>query len=107
MLIYNDAYREVAGHKHPHIFAEHGSVSWAELWDSIGPAVEKVFSGAAVGKSDDLLFLGRMTEARLPEETYQSWNWVPFREGPGKPVAGFINGTIGKRYPFSSARLGI
>lgn len=117
VLIYNDAYKELVAHKHPHIFAEHGSVSWAELWDAIGPAVDKVFSGTAVWKMDDLLFLARMTEACLPEETYQSWNWVnatlcytilmylicrfplhkvPFREGPGKGVAGFINGTIGE-----------
>lgn len=95
VLLYNDAYKELVAHKHPHIFAESGSVCWAELWDSIGPAIEKVFTGAATWKTDDLLFLARMTEARLPEETYQSWNIVPFREGPDKPVAGLINGTIG------------
>ncbi|THH05145.1 hypothetical protein EW145_g5011 [Phellinidium pouzarii] len=92
VLLYNDAFKETSGYKHPAIFAEHGSVAWAEIWESIGPAVAKVFSGEAVAKRDDLLFINRMTDARLPEETYHSWNWVPIEEDG--VVKGFINGTF-------------
>ncbi|KAH8117651.1 hypothetical protein DFH11DRAFT_1724631 [Phellopilus nigrolimitatus] len=92
VLLYNDAYKEMADHKHPHIFAKHGSVSWAELWESIGPLVTKVFHGEAVAKRDDLLFINRMTETKLPEETYHSWSWVPIEEDG--IVKGFVNSTF-------------
>ena len=52
VLIYNDAYREMAGTKHPQIFAQRGSVSWGELWESIGPLVKKVFAGEPVYRRD-------------------------------------------------------
>ena len=52
MLLYNDAYKEIAGSKHPHIFAERSSVSWGELWESIGPLAHKAISGEAVAKEN-------------------------------------------------------
>lgn len=52
VLLYNDAYKEMAGSKHPQIFGERGSVSWGELWDSIGPLAKQVFSGQTIAKHD-------------------------------------------------------
>ncbi|KAL5533412.1 hypothetical protein ACEPAF_5188 [Sanghuangporus sanghuang] len=92
VLLYNDAYKDMLAHKHPSSFAQHGSLSWAEIWDSIGPRVRSVFTGQAVAERDDLLFIERMTEAKLPEETYHSWFWVPVTEDG--VVKGFLNGTF-------------
>ncbi|KAL5490593.1 hypothetical protein ACEPAI_5427 [Sanghuangporus weigelae] len=92
VLLYNDAYKDMIAHKHPSSFAQHGSLSWAEIWDSIGPRVDNVFAGEAVAERDDLLFIERMTEAKLPEETYHSWFWVPVTEDG--VVKGFLNGTF-------------
>ncbi|KAI5119585.1 hypothetical protein M0805_006470 [Coniferiporia weirii] len=92
VLLYNDAFKEAAGYMHPEIFAQCGSLSYAKIWESVGPLVKKVFAGEAVARQDDLLFINRMTEARLPEETYHSWSWVPIEEGG--IVKGFINGTF-------------
>ncbi|KAL5511938.1 hypothetical protein ACEPAH_5157 [Sanghuangporus vaninii] len=92
VLLYNDAYKDMLEHKHPSSFAQHGSLSWAEIWDSIGPRVRSVFTGQAVAERDDLLFIERMTEAKLPEETYHSWFWVPVTEDG--VVKGFLNGTF-------------
>lgn len=39
-------------HKHPSTFAEHGSVSWAEIWDNIGAKVRDVFAGEAICARD-------------------------------------------------------
>ncbi|TDL18928.1 hypothetical protein BD410DRAFT_792720 [Rickenella mellea] len=93
ILLYNDAYAEMAGTKHPRIFAQHGSEAWAEIWDNIGPIALRVFEGEAVAKKDDLLFFNRLTDARLPEECYHSWNWLPIEQEDGK-VGGFLNGTF-------------
>jgi len=50
VLLYNDAYMEMAGSKHPHIFAERGSVAWGELWETIGPLAHRCFGGESVAK---------------------------------------------------------
>lgn len=42
----------------------------------------------------DLLFFHRLTDAKLPEETYHSWSWVPVEQEDGT-VGGFINNTFG------------
>ena len=52
MLLYNDAYKDLAGSKHPHMFAEKGSVSWGELWGHIGPLAHRAISGEAVAKQN-------------------------------------------------------
>jgi len=48
--------------------------------------------GNAVGKHDDLLFFERLTEKKLPEEVYHSWNYVPFKV-EGEKIGGFLNST--------------
>lgn len=43
----------------------------------------------------DLLFFHRLTEAKLPEETYHNWSYVPVEQEDGT-VGGIINNTFGK-----------
>ena len=69
VLLYNDAYREVAGHKHPQIFAEHGAVSWAELWERIGPEVNNVYNGIAVARRDGMCII-QSNVGRISNQTF-------------------------------------
>jgi hypothetical protein len=94
ILLYNDAYARISGSKHPHIFGIEAKISWGELWPMIGPAVERVFAGEAIARTDDLLFMDKLGDDMLPEETYHSWSFVPIVvEGGG--IGGFINQTFG------------
>ncbi|KAI0035069.1 hypothetical protein K488DRAFT_83402 [Vararia minispora EC-137] len=93
VLVYNDAYAGVAGKRHPDIFGKSGSKAWAELWETLGPLASRVQDGQTVHRTEDQLFLNRLTDANLPEETYQSWNYVPVRNKQGK-VEGILNTNI-------------
>lgn len=76
VLLYNDEYAAIAGSKHPFIFGKAGSVAWGELWEMIGPVSARVLQGETIFRTEDLLFFNRLTEKKLPEETYHSWNYV-------------------------------
>ncbi|KAF8576294.1 hypothetical protein K439DRAFT_1640612 [Ramaria rubella] len=93
VLIYNDKYADMAGTKHPRIFAKQGSDAWGELWEQLGPLGEIVLSGESVARWDDLMFFERLTSADLPEELYHSWSWIPVK-GENGVVEGIINWSI-------------
>ncbi|KAG8934136.1 hypothetical protein FRC02_010513 [Tulasnella sp. 418] len=103
ILFYNDAYAAMAGVKHPGTFAQKGSVAWAEIWNAIGPLAESVMRGNSVAKQDDLLFMDKLTDARLPEETYHSWSWIPVLQEDGT-WGGCINVTFETTDKVISAR---
>ena len=42
----------------------------------IGPVSASVLQGESIYRVEDLLFFNRLTEKKLPEETYHSWNYV-------------------------------
>ncbi|KAI0320178.1 hypothetical protein OF83DRAFT_1281345 [Amylostereum chailletii] len=93
VLVYNDAYAEIAGSKHPAIFGKAGSKAWAELWEMIGPVSQRVMAGEPIYRKEDLLLFNRLTDANLPEETYHNWNFVPVTM-PDGTVGGYLNGTF-------------
>lgn len=76
VLLYNDGYAAIAGSKHPDIFGKAGPVAWGELWEMIGPVSARVLQGESIFRMEDLLFFNRLTEMKLPEETYHNWNFV-------------------------------
>ncbi|QRV93187.1 protein-histidine kinase [Ceratobasidium sp. AG-Ba] len=93
VLLYNDAYSQVIGHKHPYLYGQRASVGWAELWDTLGPRMKSLMAGQALSKTDDLMFFHSLTAAKLPMETYHSWVWVPCADESGK-VLGVLNYSI-------------
>lgn len=43
---YNDAYRpSIGSDRHPSALGQPGRICWAEIWETIGPGIEKVMSG--------------------------------------------------------------
>ena len=75
-LFYNDAYISFLGRsKHPAVLGRSGREAWAELWDTIGPMIDRVFAdGTASWSEDILMFFAR----DLPqEEVYVTFSFSP------------------------------
>jgi signal transduction histidine kinase len=65
-LFYNDAFISFLGPaKHPAVLGRSGREAWSEIWEMIGPMVERVFAtGQASWSEDALMFFDRA----LPKE---------------------------------------
>jgi signal transduction histidine kinase/CheY-like chemotaxis protein len=51
---YNDAYRPVLGTKHPRSLGQPASECFSEIWDIIGPMIDRPFHGGPPSVMDDL-----------------------------------------------------
>lgn len=86
--IYNDAYLELAGSKHPKLMGQSYTEGWAEIWDEMKPIFDAAWlHGQATMKQDDRLFISR--EGFL-EETFFNWSIIPLVGGDGS-VVGLYN----------------
>src|SRR6202044_2549235 len=84
-FFYNDAYaRMTLGKKHPWALGRPSREVWAEIWDDIGPRIQKVLdSGEATWDEALLLFLER---SGYPEETYHTFSYSPLSDSDGQIV---------------------
>ena len=74
-VLYNDAYAEILGTKHPWALGRACREVWAEIWDVIAPMLDGVVtSGEATWSDDQLLLLERRG---YPEECYFSFSFSP------------------------------
>jgi PAS domain S-box-containing protein len=87
-FFYNDAYaRMTLGKKHPWALGRPSREVWAEIWDDIGPRIQKVLeSGEATWDEALLLFLER---SGYREETYHTFSYSPLSGDDGR-VAGHL-----------------
>ncbi len=78
-MIYNDGYRDMLGsQKHPAAMGAPLSVVWKEIWDEIGPLVERVMTdGTPTWVEDQQLTMDR---SGYPEETYFTFSYSPLRD---------------------------
>ncbi|OAA44548.1 ethylene receptor [Beauveria brongniartii RCEF 3172] len=84
VCIYNAAYVEIAGKKHPRIMGMRNSEAWPEVLDDIDSVFRSAWeSGQATMRHDNHLFLRR--DGYL-EETFFSWSLVPIVGGCGQVV---------------------
>ncbi|MGQ9350682.1 SpoIIE family protein phosphatase [Mycolicibacterium gilvum] len=81
----NDAYRNVTlGRKYPWALGRPASEVWAEIWDDIGPRIDRVLStGVATWDTSLLLFLER---SGYTEESYHTFSYSPLRDDDGTVV---------------------
>jgi PAS domain S-box-containing protein len=81
----NAAYRrDTLGRKYPWALGKPARKVWAEIWDDIGPRIDRVLSsGQATWDSELLLFLER---SGYPEETYHTFSYSPLRDDSGHVV---------------------
>jgi PAS domain S-box-containing protein len=80
--LYNDAYRPMLGAKHPRALGQPGRDCWPEIWDVIGPMLERVMKdGDATWSDDQLLVLHRNGYL---EECYFTFSYSPIRDESGR-----------------------
>lgn len=83
--IYNEAYLDLAGNKHPKLMGQAYSEAWAEIWDGLKPIFDAAWNcGHATMKHDDRLFISR---DGFLEETFFNWSIVPLIGTDGNVVA--------------------
>ncbi|KAF5663098.1 sensory transduction histidine kinase [Fusarium heterosporum] len=88
VIIYNEAYLELAGKKHPKLMGACYMDAWSEIWDEIKPVFKSALeSGQATMKHENQLFINRHG---FLEETFFSWSIVPLVGGEGE-VVGLYN----------------
>jgi signal transduction histidine kinase/ActR/RegA family two-component response regulator len=61
--IYNDAYRQIIGDKHPAALGMPSARCWPEVWDLTGPIYRRVFAGETVYLENQLYRLQRRAAA--------------------------------------------
>ncbi len=91
VLIYNDAWRPIAGAKHPWALGRPAREVWPEIWDTIGPLFEQVMTtGEATRSRDQLLAMRRHGYV---EECYFDYTFSPVRGESGR-VEGVFNAVL-------------
>jgi PAS domain S-box-containing protein len=79
--IYNDAYVEFIGSKHPWALGSPGRKVWPEIWDAIGPMLEGVMERGEANRAEDLLLL--LERHGYAEECYFTFSYSPIRNESG------------------------
>ncbi len=102
IMLYNDAYRHMTlASKHPAALGNPGKDCWHEIWDVIGPMLERVLHTGEATWSDDLCLL--LERHGYPEETYHTFSYSPIRDESGgvggvfTPVTETTERVIGER----------
>jgi GAF domain-containing protein len=82
-MFYNDGYRPMLGEKmHPQFLGRPGRECWAEIWDIIGPMMEKVLETGEATWAEDMFLL--MQRSGYLEETYFTFSYSPIRDEQGR-----------------------
>lgn len=81
--LYNDAYKDILGGKHPQAFAQPASEVWSEIWGQILPRAESALLDNE-GTYDEALLL-IMERHGYPEETYYTFSYSPVPDDQGNP----------------------
>ena len=88
VALYNAAYIEMSGMKHPGLMGARYPEAWPEIWTEIEPVFQAAWeSGHATMKHDNQLFINRHG---FLEETFFSWSIVPLVGAEGE-VVGLYN----------------
>lgn len=94
-LVYNDAWSDIPGEKHPWAMGRPGREVWPEIWDAIGPLFESVQqTGEGVWQEDQLLPMNRHG---YTEECYFNFTFSPIR-GENGTVEGIFNAVVETTY---------
>ncbi|UCJ18843.1 PAS domain-containing protein [Pseudomonas sp. MM211] len=89
-LIYNEAYIPFLGDRHPKALGMAIHEVWNDVWDTIGPLVDKVLAGTPIHDQNMHLV---MTRNGYPEDTYWTFSYSPLEDASGA-IAGFLNVAI-------------
>ncbi len=81
VVLYNDAYSQILGAKHPWALGQTCRTCWAEIWDTIGPMLDGVVKTGTATWSDDLLLM--LERFGYAEECYFSFSFSPIQVESG------------------------
>ena len=85
-FLYNDAYAEILGAKHPAALGKRFYDIWSEIWTDISPLIDAAMAGEATYREDLPLVMNRKG---YDEQTWFTFSYSPVRDESGK-VAGMF-----------------
>jgi signal transduction histidine kinase/CheY-like chemotaxis protein len=85
-FLYNDAYAEILGAKHPRALGQRFYDVWGELWPEISPFIDAALAGQAIYREDLPLVINRKG---YDEQTWFTFSYSPLHDESGK-VAGMF-----------------
>jgi PAS domain S-box-containing protein len=80
-FLYNDAYAEILGSKHPHALGHAFEDIWAEIWDDVGPLARRALAGESTYFENLPLV---MTRKGYEEQTWFTFSYSPLRGDSGE-----------------------
>ncbi|SCY94056.1 PAS domain S-box-containing protein [Paracoccus tibetensis] len=83
-FLYNDAYTEILGDKHPAAWAKPMDAVWPEIWAAVGPMIEAALRGETIFHENLELILNRSGQA---EPAWFTFSYSPLRTDDGS-IAG-------------------
>lgn len=89
-LLYNEAYIPFLANRHPQALGQPIQAVWPDVWETIGPLVDKVLAGEPVHQQNMHLV---MTRRGYPEDTYWTFSYSPLSDAAGN-TNGFLNVAI-------------
>ena len=85
-FLYNDAYADILGAKHPAAIGRRFSDIWSEIWTDISPLIDAAMAGQATYREDLPLVMNRKG---YDEQTWFTFSYSPVRDDSGA-VAGMF-----------------
>ncbi len=85
-FLYNDAYVEILGNKHPAALGQRFHEIWSEIWPDIAPLIEKAMAGEATWAENLPLVMRRHG---FDERTWFTFSYSPVRDDTGAVVGMF------------------
>ncbi|MEA3009362.1 MAG: hypothetical protein QOJ91_1054 [Sphingomonadales bacterium] len=85
-FLYNDAYADVLDAKHPAALGHAFEDIWAEIWDEVGPLVERALAGESTYFENLPL---TMTRKGYSEQTWFTFSYSPLRGDDGEAAGMF------------------
>ena len=85
-FLYNDAYAEILGTKHPAAIGRRFADIWSEIWPDIVPFIDSAMAGQATYREDLPLVMNRKG---FDEQTWFTFSYSPVQDESGK-VAGMF-----------------
>ena len=80
-FLYNDAYADILGAKHPRALGARFYDIWSEIWDDISPLVDAAMAGQASYREDLPLVMNRKG---FDEQTGFTFSYSPVRDESGQ-----------------------
>ncbi|MCR5874822.1 PAS domain S-box protein [Phenylobacterium sp. J426] len=85
-FLYNDAYAEILGDKHPSALGDRFQTIWSEIWPDISPLIDAALAGQASYRHDLPLLMRRKG---FDEQTWFTFSYSPVRDESGAVVGMF------------------